>query len=307
MSKNKTVFTIIASLLILSVFFAAFKPLYKMTTKPDSGNIIDAENIAIKPGIKNNGKNTTSQEYIRNQITKLIGDEMQKWCSDAGIVYPAQCVLFRTFKAEKEFEIWAGNSKTQLKLIKTIRICSFDDEPGPKLTEGDGKTPEGFYTGDMAYGSRLWFMWMNLTSDGIDSPGEVSTGSSFKICLDYPNKTDFARTKKYGNISSPGSEICVHGNCVSAGCISFKNRAFLPVFFFSLHHNTALNGKIQFHIFPFRFTETAMLKYAETYTKIDKKHLTDFWNNLKEGYEKFNKFNAPLSYSFKGEKYVFSQ
>ena len=99
----------------------------------------------------------------------------------------------------------------------------------------------------------------------------------------------------------PGGEICLHGNCVSAGCASFKNADFLPVFAFARHHDTKKFGKLQLHIFPFRFeklSDADKSALAEKYPYNDawgKQKLLQFWANLKEGYDKFNSNPNPLS------------
>ncbi|MBI5219333.1 MAG: hypothetical protein HY958_10430 [Bacteroidia bacterium] len=288
--------------------------------KPDAANIkcntkdsvagntkevIDAPDIPFDINECKSGKNEQSPEFISSRIEELIGKSLKKWVTEKNLNYPPSCILFRVFKIEQEYEIWAGNSMENLTHIKTIKICAFDGEPGPKLTTSDGKTPEGFYYCDISYGSKYWWMWMKLTPDDVDKSGEASRGSSFKMCINYPNAADAERTKKFMKGKNPGGEICIHGNCVSAGCISFKNRAFLPVYYFATKHNTAKYGKLQIHIFPFRFTEKLKSRYCDSYSKIDGKSLKSFWDNLEEGYRLFNKNHRLLNFSYQQDKYIF--
>lgn len=269
--------------------------------------VIDAENIPLDKIKKGSNPNEKSSEYIEKTIEQLIGKTLKKWTEEANVAYPPACVLFRVFKVEHEYEIWGGDSQESMKLIQTIKICSFDDEPGPKLTIGDNKTPEGFYTCDISYGSQYWWMWIKLSADEIDKRGDANYGSSFKLCTNYPNSSDQARTRQFSKNKNPGSEICIHGNCVSAGCISFKNRAFLPVYYFAKNHNTKKFGSIQVHMFPFRFSEKLKKQYCGTYNLMDSKSLNAFWSNLEEGYTLFNQTHKTIKYQYQKDKYVFNK
>jgi len=187
-------------------------------------------------------------------------------------------------------------------------VCAVDDEPGTKFKEGDGKTPEGFYNCSTLYGSSNWFMWINLNYNQIDDSGEVGNGfSGFRICTDYPHSIDRLRTKeKLGNKISPGGQICIHGNCVTAGCISFKNRNYLPVFLAMIHHNQKLYGNIKVHTFPFRFTEQLKLEYSESVnSEQTPEELINFWNQIEEGYNLFEKSHKALNVTYSGNKYIF--
>lgn len=215
------------------------------------------------------------------------------------ISYPPDCTVIRVFKQERECEIWSKNSfQDSLSLIMILPICSMDFDPGPKLKQGDCKTPEGFYFGDFAYYSSNWFMWMDINN--INQSGEVGKGSAFRICLNYPNKIDQKHTIISG-FNNTGGAICVHGNCVSIGCVSFLNNNFLPVYSFSRHHNSSKYGKIQYHIFPFRFSKKTEIEINELSNKFihRKKYspekLRRFWKNLQFGNNLFNNHKVPLS------------
>jgi len=254
-------------------------------------------------------KNVTSAEFIKKRLEQLIGKSMKQKCDSLEVNYPPQFVLFRMFKLEKEFEIWIGNSRQeQLKLLAILPVCAVDPEPGTKIREGDGKTPEGFYNCTKSYGSSYGFMWINLNNNKLDEFGEVGSGfSSFKICTDYPHSIDILRTKKTaGNAVSAGGAICIHGNCVTAGCISFKNRNFLPVFLSIANHNEEVFGEIKVHIFPFRFTEDLKSKYSKSVnSEMNPEELVKFWNQLEIGYKMFEVNNKALNVSYSKDKYIF--
>ena len=228
--------------------------------------------------------------------------DFKAYLKEKGISYPVDEAIFRVFKRDKIMEIWAKDSEMK-KLIKVmvVPICAMDFEPNTKFKRGDGKTPEGFYHGNIMYGSSNFFMWMKLNEKEIDEYGVVQDGSSFKICIDYPNNLDRWKSKMNG--INTGGAICIHGNCVSAGCVSFLNRNFLPVFAFAKHHNSKKYGKLQYHIFPFDFSKVKDLKKeAEKYSKdsyFTQEQLYAFWLNLKEGYDYFNKEKRAIKWSVK--------
>jgi len=99
------------------------------------------------------------------------------------------------------------------KTLKSYRV-SLGKQAGPKLREGDQRTPEGFY----------WINWRK-TSDKFNLAMHIS----------YPNAKDLERASAEG--VSPGSMIMLHGTPVdeeypewffetlnwTEGCIALKN------------------------------------------------------------------------------------
>ena len=247
-------------------------------------------------GLKNEAKNIRKPDEILKAIDKIAETEIAGWCKAQGMHYPPDAALLRIFKKEKELEIWAKNDTMKtMKLVKVLSICAMDFEPGPKLKVMDAKTPEGFYHPEFGYESTNWWMWIDLNT--INEQGQTGKGSCFKMCIEYPNKLDILRTREAG-FSKPGSSICIHGNCVSIGCASLVNKDFMAVFAFSRHHNPAKYGKLQVHIFPFRFDKvTDWAVEAKRFIHIKQfpeENLLRFWTNLKEGFDLFNQIQNPL-------------
>lgn len=255
------------------------------------------------------GTKERSSTFIKNRLESLTGNSYKARCEKINVSYPPKYVLFRAFKHEREFEIWiAGKRSDTLKLLATLPICAVDGKPGPKLIRGDGKTPEGFYTCKILYGSSNFFMWIKLNTSEIDSYGNVGYGSSFKLCIEYPLAIDRNRTRKFKGNASPGSAICIHGNCVTAGCISFENRNFLPVFLSSRFHNSQTYGYPKIHIFPFRFTEDKIDIFSkEVSSYMTPEDLVAFWNEIKPAYDLFEKNQKAIKVSFAGNKYNFTE
>jgi murein L,D-transpeptidase YafK len=98
--------------------------------------------------------------------------------------------------------------------LKTYRISLGKAPSGPKLQEGDQRTPEGFY----------WLDWRK-TSDAYNLSMHIS----------YPNISDSARARREG--VNPGSMIMIHGTPINDdypewyfhtldwtnGCIAMRN------------------------------------------------------------------------------------
>lgn len=247
-------------------------------------------------------KDPRGRSEILRRVESLIGDEAGEWCREAGLDYPPKVVLFRAFKKELELEIWAANKpRDKLRLVRTIPVCAIVEEAGPKLKPYDKRTPEGFYHLAPRFRSRLPWMWTKLESGKVEDFGVVGDGSPFFYHLDYPNLVDAAHSKAAG-YRVPRGEICVHPNCATEGCVSFENRDFLFVFAFASHHRAAKLGKVQLHIFPFRFDhDWEFADEAASYrhlNRLGRKRLREFWQNLREGFELFNRTHQPLQFGF---------
>ncbi|MCF6365384.1 MAG: hypothetical protein L3J35_04200 [Bacteroidales bacterium] len=276
--------------------------------KKDAPEIVKFTSFEIDsvPDIKT-GTNERSAAFIEKRLKELIGRSYKKRCEDIGVRYPPKYVLFRTFKLEEEFEIWVSDKRSDtLSLLATLPICAVDNEPGTKLKQGDGKTPEGFYTCKILYGSSNGFMWIKLNNSELDDYGTVQYGSSFKLCLEYPLPIDRNRTRKFSGNYNPGSAICVHGNCVTAGCISFESKNFLPIFLSSKFHDTNKYGYPKIHIFPFRFTDKLKEeKSKEVYSDMKPEDIVNFWEEIETAYTLFKKNHKAIKVSFSNNKYHF--
>lgn len=99
------------------------------------------------------------------------------------------------------------------KTVKTYRV-SLGKQNGPKLYEGDQRTPEGMY----------WINWR-----------KHSDNFNLSMHISYPNTTDLKRSESLGR--SPGNMIMLHGTPLDGeypewffhtldwtdGCIALKN------------------------------------------------------------------------------------
>ena len=178
--------------------------------------------------------------------------------------YPPERIFLRIFKKEKSLELWAQNkNESQFKLIKSYPICATSGALGPKRREGDGQIPEGFY-----YVNRF------------------NPWSSFYLSLglNYPNRSDWL----LAGGENPGSDIFIHGSCVTVGCITITDPFIKEIYWLAVQ--TKSNGQLNIpvHIFPTKLDNDRMTQLNTQYK--DNLKLLSFWENLKQGYDFFDKF-----------------
>lgn len=181
-------------------------------------------------------------------------------------------IFIRIFKESEELELWVKQDD-RFSLFNTYTICEYSGELGPKQSEGDKQSPEGFYT------------------VGID---QMNPWSNFHLSfnLGFPNTYDL-------NHQRTGSALMVHGRCSSVGCFAMTDFRMDEIYI--LADAALANGQETFdvHIFPFRMTENNLHRYSNS------KWLS-FWINLKEGYDLFQHHRVPPEITVKNNRYSFS-
>lgn len=168
-------------------------------------------------------------------------------------------VFFRAFKEEKIFEVWIAKAD-KYELFKSYPICKVPGNLGPKRKEGDMQVPEGVY---------------HITVFNPKSTYFLSLG------INYPNASDsiFADKEK------PGSEIYIHGDCVSVGCIPLTDNYIKEVYLLAWEAKQKGQKQIPVHIFPFKMNDEKMKIIAET--KLENAVIFSFWENLANIYKYF--------------------
>ena len=208
-------------------------------------------------------RSAAAAQRVKPDLVKALAAKKLNWGAP---------VFIRIFKEEKQLELWADDGK-QFRLFKTWAICKFSGALGPKLREGDGQAPEGFYFVPRA---------------------RMNPRSRFHLSfnLGYPNAYDRARQRT-------GSALMVHGNCVSIGCYAMTDARIEEIY--SLCDAALKNGQRFFrvHSFPFRMTEAKMKRHGKS------KWISE-WKNLKIGYDWFEKTKRPPNVTVSGEIYTFS-
>ncbi len=186
-------------------------------------------------------------------------------------------MLIRIFKAESELEVWMsrGGSATEYTLFATYPICYWSGTLGPKLREGDRQAPEGFYT----------VTWPQTHPNGQRHPLALNIG--------FPNTFDLLHARS-------GSSILIHGGCASIGCFAMTDAVYKEIRILAARVLNAGQAYIPIHVLPFRMTQENMTRYETP-------ELHDFWRNLKDGYDLFERTHRPPRISVCGARYDFEE
>jgi murein L,D-transpeptidase YafK len=183
-------------------------------------------------------------------------------------------VFIRAFKEELQLELFLLNRRTgRFELFRTYPIAASSGRLGPKLAEGDGQVPEGFYS---------------------VPPAAMNPNSRFHLAFNigFPNAYD----RSHGRT---GSLIMIHGNQVSIGCLAMTDEKIEEIYTLCAAAHTAGQPAFPVHVFPFRMTDKRMKQAAGS-------EWEDFWKNLREGYDAFEKNRIPPEISVRGGRYQFA-
>ncbi len=177
-------------------------------------------------------------------------------------------ILIVAYKSEKKLDIYA-KSKTAAtySLFHTYDICASSGRLGPKRMEGDGQVPEGFY---------------HINRFNPNSSYYLSLG------LNYPNLAD----KKKSTAGKPGSDIFIHGECVTIGCLPMTNDKIKEIYLLAVQACQNGQQKIPVYVFPFQLTDENVERYHADYAS--NTELLSFWRELKKGYDLFQKEHKEL-------------
>lgn len=195
-------------------------------------------------------------------------------------------VFVRIFKQEGQLELWLKKNG-RYALYKTFPICKWSGRLGPKLKEADYQSPEGFYS---------------------VSAKQLNPHSNYYRAFNvgYPNAFD----RQNGRT---GGLVMVHGACKSVGCFAMTDRGIEEIYGFVEAALRAGQKEIPVHIFPFRMTDANLARETGTgggwlafvsggggYTQ-----WSDFWRNLKQGYDHFEQTGEPPVAFACGDHYEF--
>ncbi|MGL5018053.1 MAG: L,D-transpeptidase family protein [Luteolibacter sp.] len=182
-------------------------------------------------------------------------------------------VFIRAFKYEAVLEFFIRNRATEkFDLFRTYKIAGLSGNPGPKLAEGDGQVPEGFY---------------------YVPPRAMNPNSQYHLSFNigYPNEYDRAHQRT-------GSAIMIHGDRISIGCLAMTDEKIEEIYTLCAAAHAGGQAYFRVHIFPFRMTAERLEARAEPVWN-------DFWLNLKEGHDLFEKNRVPPEVSVADGRYQF--
>lgn len=163
-------------------------------------------------------------------------------------------IFLRAFKREELLEIWGRRPDGPHVLLETYPFCTNSGTLGPKRREGDFQIPEGVY---------------HIDRFNPNSRFHLSLG------LNYPNPADHY----HSDPDAPGSDIFIHGACVSVGCIAITDRWIEPVYHLAELARASGQQQIPVHIFP-----------TKNWSKLPQNSPHQaFWTTLKPIYESFER------------------
>ncbi len=197
---------------------------------------------------------------------------LQRDLAAAGLRWGAP-VFIRIFKDESELELWLDDGQ-RFRLFRTYPICTWSGDLGPKLRQGDGQSPEGFY--------RI-------------ARGQLNPRSQYHLSfnLGYPNAYDRAHGRT-------GDYLMVHGSCVSIGCYAMGDDNIEQIY--TLLSAALANGQgaAPVHVFPFRFGARDRASWRTSPWR-------DFWLNLREGHDAFERTGRPPRIGVAARRYVVTE
>lgn len=200
--------------------------------------------------IPSNARSAQAQARVQAALTAELNALGANWGAP---------LYLRIFKASDELEVWVDTGKRYQRL-RTWPICTWSGDLGPKLRQGDGQAPEGFYE---------------------VAAGQLNPASRFHLSfnLGYPNAYD----RVHGRT---GDYLMVHGNCVSVGCYAMGDAAIEEIY--SLVAAALAHGQraVPVHAFPFRMDGDWEAQHADS-------EWLPFWRQLLPAWQAFERSGQP--------------
>lgn len=205
---------------------------------------------AMPNEIPSNARSQQAETRVREALTAELRTLGAEWGAP---------IYLRIFKASDELEVWVATGERYQRL-RTWPICTWSGDLGPKLRQGDGQAPEGFYQ--------------------VSAP-QLNPTSRFHLSfnLGYPNAFDRAHGRT-------GDFLMVHGNCVSIGCYAMGDAAIEEIYTLvaaALRHG---QRAVPVHAFPFRMDGDWEAQHPGS-------EWLPFWRQLAAGYQAFERGGQP--------------
>lgn len=211
----------------------------------------------------------------RDRVSRLLGrpsgppPEMEARLAAEGLD-PRNGVHLRIYKEEAELEVWIADGGEH-RLFARLPICRYSGGLGPKLEEGDGRAPEGFYLVEAK----------NLNP---------KSAHHLAINLGFPNPADRAKGRS-------GSFLMIHGGCLSIGCYAMTD-AGIDEIYPLVERSIRAGHPVPIHVFPFRMTAPRLATETASPSAAD-------WAEMAEGWRRFEESHRPPPVSMCGATTVF--
>jgi murein L,D-transpeptidase YafK len=203
---------------------------------------------------------------IRNKVWPRLQTELKTYGFAEN-----QPIYIRIIKDSSILELWRFTSG-RYQLFRTYPICFFSGGLGTKKKEWDGKAPEGFYT---------------------IKPQQMNPYSSYHLGMNigYPNELE-------KQLNYTGNAIMIHGDCLSSGCYAMTNSFIDEIYTMAYEAFVYGQPEIDVSIFPFKMDDAHMKQYAKSPNY-------RFWQNLKVGYDLFERTHMPPEVTVVNKSYAF--
>ena len=205
-------------------------------------------------------------------VAERVEPALREALAGKGLEFGAP-VFLRVFKEEREMELWVFDKEgKEFRLFRTYRVAGMSGGLGPKLREGDGQAPEGFY---------------HVT------PARMNPASNYHLAFDlgFPNGYDRSKGRT-------GCHLMVHGGRASAGCYAMTDEKVEEIYTLCDAALKGGQGFFRVHCFPFRMTAEKMEEHSGH-------EWAGFWENLREGHDWFEEKKTPPDATVKEGRYVF--
>ena len=169
-------------------------------------------------------------------------------------------------------QMWKRGEAGLFYLDRSFDMCTWSGDLGPKLREGDGQSPEGFY---------------------FIRPTSLNPNSSYHLSfnLGFPNAYDRAHGRT-------GSFLMVHGACVSIGCYAMTNDGIEEIYADVEAAFAGGQSFIRVHVFPFEMTPENLAAQRDNPNYV-------FWENLQTGWDWFERDKTPPNVTVQNARYQF--
>ncbi|HYE34914.1 L,D-transpeptidase family protein [Methylocaldum sp.] len=202
----------IVLLFIMTAFLTACagnsKKTVQMAAKPimkKHHSVVSQYPMSLPPPVVESRMRTV--EDVVNNFGPYATGQLKPYFRKAGVAYPPREVTFIALKQEKKLEVWARDGG-EFRFIRDYDVKAASGVTGPKLWQGDKQVPEGVYR----------IVGLNPNSN-----------YHLSMKLNYPNEFDWFHAQREGRFD-PGSDIFIHGNSVSAGCLAMGDEAIEELF-----------------------------------------------------------------------------
>jgi len=194
---------------------------------------------------------------------------LERELADAGLRLGSP-VYLRLTKQPAELTAFVRDGEAGFRAFRSWPVCSVSGTLGPKLREGDGQAPEGFYS---------------------VRPAQMNPASSYHLSfnLGYPNAFDRANGRT-------GSFLMVHGRCVSIGCFAMTDPVIEEIWTLMQAAFEGGQSSVDVHVFPFAMTEDNLAAHW------DSEHLP-FWTSLAPAWTGFEATGEVAKVTVRGKAY----